>query len=146
MTNPTPSEASLTALAEACEKASGPDRELDCRIMALVNPERFVDREESEQYADPEYLRSANRADWRYLREIGLTSYTASLDAATKLMPKGARFYVDNGTLDEGDSHACVYQQQRYQGGSKVAVSPALALCVAALRARAAASNSGGEG
>ena len=75
------------------------------------------------------------------------TAYTASLDAAATLVPNGFKFYVAN-EVDYG--HACAWRDgSKISGGCTDIATPALALCIAALRARAAlpaAPDAGGEG
>jgi hypothetical protein len=109
MTDP----ATLIALAERCEQAAGPDRELDFAIAAGVG---WPD--------SPNLQQNARR-------------YTESLDAAITLVPEGwtwGRFHsgvVECMTLN-GPGNSILFE--RGEGNSS-----ALALCAAALRARAAA-------
>jgi hypothetical protein len=109
MTDP----ATLLALAERCEQAAGPDRELDFVIAAGIG---WPDSPNSHQNA---------------------RRYTESLDAAVTLVPEGwtwARFHggvVECMTLN-GPGNSILFE--RGEGNSS-----ALALCAAALRARAAA-------
>lgn len=96
----------LIELAERCEKAEGPDRELDLCIM-------------------------------RYAENIGGAAenakhYTASIDAALTLVPEGLQFYLSRG------DYATAATVGREQEWHATAATPALALCAAALRARAA--------
>lgn len=106
MTNPT----TLLALAERCEQAAGPDRELDFAIAAGVG---WPDSPNLHQHA---------------------RRYTESLDAAVTLVPEGWRWFVDS----VGFAH--VYKDSIVGASDiKAGAKPALALCAAALRARAAA-------
>ena len=133
------SEAELLALASACEKANGPDRELDCGIAVGLHGGHIRWRQAvgtMESYPVRDYTSSA------HVQGYGcdhISAYTASLDAAMSLVPEGLRFYVDNGTVDS-TSHACAFagRDGGVTGGCKIAATPALALCAAALRARAA--------
>ena len=79
----------MVELAERCEKAARPDRELDAAIAAAVHLKQLT-------YSSPEWIKDPE--------------FTASLDAAMSLV------------LRDGQ-----------------AATPALALCAAALRARASA-------
>ncbi len=103
----------LLALAERCEQAAGPDRELDFAIAAGVG---WPDSPNLHQHA---------------------RRYTESLDAAVTLVPEGwtwARYHsgaVECGTLN-GPDESILFE--RGQG-----TSTARSLCAAALRARAAA-------
>ncbi len=121
--------ATLLALAERCEQATGPDKELDFTIDGFM----LKHGPETDRIRNPRYV----------------LPYTASLDAAVTLVPEGWRWkailrdsirgentgegYVHNGRLHmTGD----------YRGFSNFAATPALALCAAALRARAAMAQS----
>ena len=124
----TPTSSSLLALAERVEGLDGPDREVDCRIWAALNGGGF------DTYAAvvPDF------GQWRALY------YTASLDAAMTLVPEGLRASM---TFTGLDGYSCDISDQR---GRQIAVAyshrdperpkmpiPSLALCAAALRARA---------
>lgn len=111
------SEAELLALALACEKASGPDRELDGSIGMTVQT--------------PGHYRK--------------TPYTASLDAAMTLVPEGwpefsltsdaaPPWRADLGRHTDDGSYD--HESDMAMGRGATAE---LAVCVAALRARAAA-------
>jgi hypothetical protein len=103
----------LLTLAERCEQEAGPDRELDFAIAAGVG---WPDSPNLHQHA---------------------RRYTENIDAAVTLVPEGwtwARYYsgaVECGTLNGPDGSILF---ERGEGASF-----ALALCAAALRARAAA-------
>jgi hypothetical protein len=111
----------LLALAERCEQAAGPDKELDFTIdnfMLKHGPE--ADRIRNPRYVLP---------------------YTASLDAAVTLVPEGRAW-----TLGQNIHHW--YWQANINAlnddGSPTSLGfggpcnyPALALCAAALRAKA---------
>jgi hypothetical protein len=104
----------LLELAERCEKATGPDRELDLAIAQAI------------------------RAPWQYVgeppREIKCGAYTASLDAAMTL----ANGYGGEVTFfKDGTAKAFLWQPYPMAIEAKAA-TPALAICAAALKARAA--------
>ncbi len=119
--NPEQSER-LLALAERCEAAEGPDREIDRAIMEELS-------------LKPDYA-----ADWgpRDNCRPAPFTYTASLDAAMTLIPAQYRL----GTLMEFDGEgrwgAKLFNRGK-PGGLPAAggASAPLALCVACLRARA---------
>lgn len=102
----------LLELAERCEKATGPDRALDYDIA------HFVTRA---------HLASHGNAP----------AYAASLDAAVTLVPEGCKwglYHDPDCKHPKGNSAAWVDNHfARY-----AAATPALALCAASLRARAA--------
>jgi hypothetical protein len=125
------------ALALWCEQATGPDRELDAAIWLLCVP-------------------GATRKQWSYVHiatertcEIDETrdgsgkliivpTYSASLDAALTLVPAEANCFGF-----DSDPKTCeAYCSRNHVAGghwivSREAATPALALCAAALRARA---------
>ncbi len=132
----------LTSLAERCEAATRPDRELD-REIALAMGWRLV--------AVP-YLDGARIInEWKRPKSFGLPLgtmadppfFTASIDAAMTLVPDpGEQFstitsvelWGDNGVYPEHvRASAWVIGARRCY-----AAAPALALCAAAIRARAA--------
>lgn len=122
--------AELLELAERCEKAEGPDRELDRLIGATI-----------------------------YQLEVGRTvpgiegcyspEYTASLDAALTLAPEGwPVFHLFNCHLgpDRWIWEADLAPQRSYADILRgQAATPALALCAASLRARASLEASDGQ-
>lgn len=101
------SPADLRALADRVEKATGPDRGLD------------VDIEHARGWPDAQWTSDARR-------------YTASLDAAVTLVPRGWTWRV--GNLVSGGGFAFLGTSLK----EHVAATPALALTAAALRALAA--------
>ena len=128
----------LRELAERCEAATGPDRELDLRIEAAINPE----------YAglDEEHARFLTRYG-------GHPSYTASLDAAMTLVPydldqqicKGPMFALAaNAACPWGVSLIGPARDVDGEFGPEIdydsfdanAATAPLAICAAALRAR----------
>lgn len=127
-------ESELIALAERCEAATGPDRELDEAIAVLVG---------KDSRTGPIHPSLAPRGYYDG------PSYTASIDAALSLVPEGFSWAV--GSAEDG-GHATVSKMpeddEAYSGGRLpapevmthgYAATPALALTAAALRARAAA-------
>lgn len=103
-------KAALLALAARCEAASGPDRTIDNAI------------------ADACGLRSpSDPAGWP-------PCYTAGLDCALSLVPGGWRWEVGV----DGEAYADAESPAGAGCDGTEAVTPALALCAAALRARAA--------
>ena len=108
--------ATLLALAERCEQAAGPDRELDFAIAAGLG---WPDSPNLHQHA---------------------RRYTESLDAAITLVPEGCDWHVQ-ANPSVGACWASVGGpiKQRISSDVRKAATPALALCAGALRARAAA-------
>lgn len=112
----------LLELAERCEQATGPDRELDYAIF------KAMARKDAPNHWRP------NDGDF----------FTASLDTALTLVPEGC---VWNAGNDTGAAWAHVWTDgPDYDGmipGSR-AVTPALALCAAALRAQSMEAHNNG--
>lgn len=67
--------------------------------------------------------------------------YTTSLDAALSLVPEGANWLIGTGGVsDDPDPYrADVHYDKEVGWGNGLANTPALALCIAALKARSAA-------
>jgi hypothetical protein len=113
------------ALALRCEQATGPDGNLNKTILrALGYTWRGMD-----------YWHSDNKRIW-----INPSNFTASLDAALTLVPEGMRPSVGQN-VHHGYWHAFVQSivdsTPHQLGGAVSNTSGALALCAAALRARA---------
>ena len=107
----------MKELIERLEKATGPDRELDEAV------ERAIFDEGKE---------------WR---SAHLPYFTASLDAALTLVPEGYRWLVGNAWKDKHGScpaMATVALAGDYGTRPTSAATPAIALCIAALKAREA--------
>lgn len=118
----------LLELAERCEAATGPDRELDRAIFEwLTLVDGFVPDRAHQSY--PQY------------------AYTASLDAAMTLVPEGWEPLIDGVSKDRAAAWIvelyAINDSPPFRHGS--ANTGALALCAAALRARAALSKQSEE-
>jgi len=73
--------------------------------------------------------------------------YTASIDAALTLVPEGCGWEIYNTTCDQPKVWAKVYGWPGCDEAARAnATTPALALCIAALRARARPATGGREG
>lgn len=122
----------LLKLAEQAEQAEGPSRELDAET-AKAAGWKFVGRESYGQW------RGINPAIGK---RRNVPRYTASLDAAMTLVPKGWRIYSADFSIKGRFSWTLmadrpVYEEDDsapFQGG--VATAPALALTAACLRAK----------
>jgi hypothetical protein len=118
----------LIELADRCEKATGPDRELDAQIWLASEPR-------TEGAVPDENCAGWVRRDGWAFGCAKAPDYTASLDAAMTLVPEGYDWVIGrtNGGLT---IHAEV--GGRGDEYMRFGSTPALALCAAALRARAA--------
>lgn len=126
---------SILELAERCEKATGPDRELDCLIfeaqhlLLMPNHRGMIDGEPTGEYYSPDGNQLPERAP----------RYTASIDASLTLVPQGFASAVGTMAFEGSASKpwGC-YWEPNGKPHTFEAATPALALCAAALRALAA--------
>ena len=109
----------LLKLAERCEGAEGPDRELDLEIARMMGV--TVMRRNYQDTANEEYTH------WHY---------TASVDAALTLVPEGMLVALEIGESTRAAVGNDV--EAGFLGYAATAPTPALALCAASLRARSA--------
>ena len=142
MTNPSTEE--LLRLAERCEAAKGPDRELDARIWCTLHGKRYTDH--NPVYAayaaeNPETQVEFTEPPKRSRRVTGphtgghAKPVTASLDAAMTLVPEGWRWELTTTGFKPGAS--MIGPVRAALGIGSYAATPALALTAAALRALA---------
>ena len=127
----------LLALAARCEAAEGPDRELDARI-ALA---RGWVREWNNQWWPPHIIAEARRrkrSKWYCGKYEPLPRFTASLDAALRLVPEGCEWVLWSNRGARVVRFSLSAPPLEYEG-SALCATPALALCAAALPARAEA-------
>ena len=115
----------LVELAERCEKATGPDRELEWAIIQAKHPG-------AEPHPSPGLFKFAG-GNFR----LDDFRYTASLDAAMTLKGDWLLDYIQE--TDEGYTTVGLYRRNRivlsHDRATGVGKTPALALCAAALRA-----------
>jgi hypothetical protein len=116
---------SLIALAERCEKATGPDRELDAEIARAIGWTNV----------SPVGHGHVGHCPNHFFGSVPL--HTASLDAAMTLVPEGEQWNVASYPWAEHTHKAAAWVGNK-RGPVIGAATPALALCAAALRARAA--------
>jgi hypothetical protein len=130
----------LIELAERCEAASGPDRDLADDILRACG---FVQMEK--RRTNGGYQQKWKMPDGRH-QQISFDP-TKSLDAAMTLVPVG--WFVNSLTeynqrtwdailRGPRPSDAPMWVSSRTKGNERGVATPALALCAAALRARAA--------
>ncbi len=125
----------MLALAERCEAAGGPDRQLDAEIDIAVRgfPEKA--------YAQANGMRAKGTPDLDrvvWFIKWGASLYTASLDAAMTLVPEGQAIELATGAARLSDARV----NWKHPGLGK---TPALTLCAAALRAIASTEDSNVE-
>ena len=142
----------LIELAARCEAADRPDRELDLDIREALG---------FEVRRTPDYIFRATRACGMYLdrrenepdRWVEAPKVTASLDAAMQLVPEGRKWslgpgfgapfkvgkvHFENLQKTDGEYEGEWFWAAKVFGEDGRAKTPALALCAASLRARAA--------
>lgn len=141
-------ESPLLALGDQCEQATGPDRELDARIFnaASEQMERWNRRalklpleKRRSRYDDGwVHVYAGKGEDDPYAED--LPRYTASLDAAMTLLDESWFFHVSRFSPESGSRGQAHVYPNRGLGDDyeSEAATPALSLCAAALRARAA--------
>lgn len=134
-----PNASPLLALADRCEAASGPDRELDCLIMDALErwPDGWV-RQESKVWGEGGpvfYHHPGGQPEWRVA-----DSFTASIDAALTLVPEGWRRDIMDADNSDGLCRLETEDDREIHTRGK---TWALALCAAALRAQASETGRG---
>lgn len=123
----------LSHLAKKCEKAIGPDRQLDGEIWAAIQGVELLIWER--QLSSGECL--SYRGALKYPKLSGVARYTSSFDAARTLIPDDHDYILEhvNGGLTIG-ARVGHNNPDRTSWGD----TDELALCAAALRARASLS------
>lgn len=134
--------AKLLELAERCEKAHGTDLRLDAEIEVAVQQANGVADAKVFMLGSLPAAGKGKGRKWSMLFQH--FRYTASVDAALRLVPKGAYWSADSRCYAIVGDGPC-----RENNGfspnfidTDIAASPALALCAAALRARVCDSGS----
>ena len=134
--------ATLLALAERVEAATGADRELDGLVFAHMNPDKrvIIGQKPGRFPQDPIYGGPLDII-WidGFADVLGAPRYTASLDAAMSLVPSG--LILRNYQSSRFVPHSCEVALSWAHGGwlGNSDHSFALALTAACLRARAIA-------
>lgn len=118
--------ASLIELAERVEAATGRDRELD----ALIHIEAGLAEGNTVAFKTGWCAGSETNP-----RPVEAPAYTASIDAAMSLVPEGWMWV--GGSSPTHNAGMAVTRDGTQDGFDARAATPALALCAAALRARA---------
>jgi hypothetical protein len=120
----------LADLIARLEAATGPDRDLDLGILNALygNDWRWVD-DEREWVTTDEYGVGAPGNP-----VCSLLPYTASLDAAMTLVPEGTAVVIGWGQTP--DTRPWARLAKPWNGADATGATPAIALCIAALKAR----------
>lgn len=137
-------------LIERLEKAEGPNFELDCAIFEEMLPtEMFGSKVSSWFRSDDTHYYGCNTEDgYRHLDCLRAPNYTGSVDAALTLVPEldrprhGCWWSIQQTVGSFGSSgvfyHAelLVVVGEQYETTHGFNASPAISLCIAALKAR----------
>lgn len=119
-------------LADACEKATGPDYGLELDIYKACRPELY-------QRALDALLKSPigpRLAPVDYDGYIKPPAYTASLDAAMTLVPEGWEWTINTfANPKKASAYLVNAADDMVRPRKQYQATPALALCAAALRA-----------
>lgn len=114
------------------EKATGPDRELDGDISEAIGFSPVDYRRGEPRWASMYWFQLSDRVDpWP------CPPYTASIDAALTLVPEGADWNVGANPPSADIAH----RAERWMTDECFSATPAIALCIAALKARTLALN-----
>jgi hypothetical protein len=116
----------LAGLIERLEKATRPDRELDCAIFVATAESPFV------SYYPDCVLATLGGFSAR-LEISDIEKFTSSIDAALTLVPEGQEWQLGSAHL-VSTYWAEVIASDCYKAKG---TTPAIALCIAALKARA---------
>lgn len=149
MTSPM-TRARLEELKLRLEAAKEGTRELDCDIERAAVPDSHIHLVDG----DPTVFKAhPNETGWHWeakgiVGNVSIPYYTTSLDAALTLVPEGWDWQVSGPGFDRAGYFASVREIQKElgrasrrtdaEGWTRKAPTPALALCIAALSARAA--------
>jgi len=117
------------------EKASGPSFALDCAITEALLPDEWFGSKVESWFGHGRGVYGCNTADGiRHLDCLRAGKYTTSIDAALALVPDGLDFVIRSL---RGHAEARVggaKDEYLIKGGEHI--TPAMALCIAALKAR----------
>jgi len=131
-----------TALVARLEAATGPDPHLDAEIEAAIKGALIPSHRCRYDVGFPGAVRTEDRPGTPW---YSAPSYTGSVDAALTLVPDGHRWLLDkrpSAYFRRDGYRAEVYREAHYYRSDRSDVpmhwgpTPALALCLAALRAR----------
>lgn len=120
---------SIDELIEALERATGPSNVLNARIHMLVG-------ERDQSYYNFRGIQPKGQPDeksWRIYCKCRAPKYTASIDDALTLVPDGRLWSL--GAIANVSGFVAILDND---GRSHRGAAPAIALCIAALKARKA--------
>lgn len=124
----------LAEIIERLQRATGPDRELDARIQCAIQGFKFIAFDDSRGCDSIKYEGPSNALDLVY-------DYTGSFDAAWMLIPAGLYWHASEGKTraDEPLGAASIIAPVSLETIAEAEhASVVIALCIVALKARAA--------
>lgn len=121
----------MAGIIERLEAASGPDRDDDGAIWRVADPDAFKRNCEFKgmMYAGHMHTQAEKREYTARQASLLSPKYTSSIDSALSLVPEGISWTLER----DGDW----YRASMLTKAHTAYRSPAIALCIAALRARA---------
>jgi hypothetical protein len=125
----------LLALAERCEVASGPDRELDGRIWLATDPEAWA---KECSFIGNAYAGHVHTKVEKHEHEVRMGArlappFTSSFPSALSLVPEWCAWHLRALNVEGEREYSARIDYAQWQ----VAATPELAICSVALRARA---------
>ncbi len=131
----------LVALAEQCETTMMPDREIDRMIWIATDPQGYSIWESGQRaMLNRDWDEPRRQVTLQARAKIAAEAFTGSLDAAMTLVPEGWNWLAQSNRKKFGlkPSAQCWPDGEDRRTKTSEASTPALALCAAALRAKAA--------
>jgi hypothetical protein len=119
-------KAQWIALADRCETATGPDRDIDAEIYDATTPHVLY----AGEYAGKFAVRTSGSAVW-------LPFFTYSIDDITALIERELAPISVDLQIRPKDAYAKLWLHSRNDPSIRQAATPALALCAAFCRAMA---------
>lgn len=127
----------LTELIAALEKATGPSKELNAHIWNAVYGHKDSWVAQSKNNFEWLVFEKCHRNGERLVEVRGrrqLIDFTSSIDAALTLVPEGKKWGV--GSWSGNFANIGAEDNGKTETSCEPAASPAIALCIAALRSR----------
>jgi hypothetical protein len=143
----------LLDLADCCEKAIGADRELDALIMATLfrREKRLIGTREEMDDGSWRHIKTGVWVDQATDEWVSTAAreFTSSIDAAMTLVPQGFAVELSEAWGPGRKDWRATMKRRSIDGAGTWPKAnsdkPALALCAAALRARASAGTAEGQ-
>lgn len=132
----------MNLLIEKLEKATGPDRELDAAIAVELFPIKYVVAIKNFRIGLVGIRNDEVQNGYGYISECDAPNFTSSIDAALTLVRDGAEweihFWPEGANIGGAIYRVLVWLNRDTDTRLGQHKSAAIALCIAALKARAA--------